>query len=82
MPKETMDERWSKTATRILVGKRIKAAFYMNQSEAEEQGWTHRPLIIELDDGTFLFPASDDEGNDGGALFTTNGETPVLPVLR
>jgi hypothetical protein len=37
--------------------------------------------MLELDDGTVLFPASDDEGNDAGALFTANDKLPVIPTI-
>lgn len=36
--------------------------------------WTKSVLVMELDDGTVLFPSRDDEGNEGGALFSQNAE--------
>jgi hypothetical protein len=38
--------------------------------------------MIELEDGTIIYPSRDDEGNDAGALFTSNEKTPTLPVMR
>jgi len=31
-------------------------------------GWYSTPLVIEFTDGTCIFPQSDDEGNNGGAM--------------
>ena len=47
-------------------------------------GWFHQPiaLLLEKDGAKFwVYPSSDDEGNDGGALFMNNKEG-VMPVLR
>jgi hypothetical protein len=52
----------------MLVGKTIKAIRYMSDSEKEAWGWHSRPLIILLNDNTFIIPQRDDEGNDGGAI--------------
>ena len=51
----------------------------MNDKEKEDIGWYSRPICMQLDDGTWIFPMADDEGNDGGALAVGNDET--LPVL-
>jgi len=32
-------------------------------------GWYKSPLVIHLNDRTILFASSDDEGNNGGAIF-------------
>ena len=53
----------------------------MNQTDAEEQGWYKRPIQIKLEDETWLTPSQDDEGNDGGALFTNNEDLPTIPVI-
>lgn len=79
--KETTDQRWNRIAQKMLVGKKIKAVSYMTQKEASSMGWCKRPVIIELDDGSHFFPSADDEGNDGGALFTSDKDNPTLPVL-
>lgn len=51
-----------------LIGKSIKSIRYMNDREMEMFGWYSRPIIILLNDGTFIIPQRDDEGNDGGAI--------------
>lgn len=75
---ESLDVRWNKTAADLLVGRRIVAASYMTEAEANETGWYSRPVILQLDNGQYVVPQSDDEGNNGGAL--TVGAS-ILPTL-
>tara|TARA_Y100000593_G_scaffold93604_1_gene189115 strand:- start:790 stop:1026 length:237 start_codon:yes stop_codon:yes gene_type:complete len=70
---------WRKKATKLLLNKKIVKVEWMNKSEQEEIGWHSRPLCMQLDDGTWIFPMADDEGNDGGALAV--GESETLPVF-
>ena len=51
----------------------------MTSKETDNMGWSSRPLCMQLDDGTWIFPMRDDEGNDGGALAVGDDET--LPVF-
>ena len=51
-----------------LVGKTIKSIRYMTDKEMSAWGWHSRPLIMLLNDNTFIIPQRDDEGNDGGAI--------------
>lgn len=83
MPKKenAIDQRWNRIAQKQLLGKKIRAVSYMTQKEADDMGWSKRPVIIELDDGSTFFPSMDDEGNNGGALFTSDKDNPTLPVL-
>jgi len=73
---------WENIAIKQLVGRKIVNVRYMNDAEAEEYGWYNRPVINILDEGNIIFPSADDEGNDGGAIFTNDDKQPVLPVLR
>jgi len=74
---------WNQTANKLLLGKRIIKVEYMGSKEAEDTMWHNRPVRIILDDGTNILPMSDDEGNDGGALWLGNkNKEDVLPVLR
>jgi hypothetical protein len=66
MPNESY---WEKHATKNLVGKKIVMARYMSKEEAENMGWYSRPVVLQLNDGSIIFPSMDDEGNNGGALF-------------
>ena len=61
------------------MGKRIVKVEWMGKDETDEIGWHSRPLCMKLDDGTWIFPMADDEGNDGGALAVGDKET--LPVF-
>lgn len=58
-----------------LVGLTIINVRYATPQEVEDMGWYSAPIVIQLSDGTVMFPQSDDEGNDGGALslFNDNG---------
>jgi hypothetical protein len=50
--------------------------------EMQDFFWQSRALVLELDDGSMIFPAADDEGNDAGVLFTSNKTNPVIPAWR
>jgi len=66
--------RWE-AAVQPLVGLRIVAARYMTTEEMEATGFFHAPVVLQLGDGTLLYPGRDDEGNDAGALFIQPGKT-------
>ena len=53
----------------------------MSEQDAEEQHWDRRPIQILLNNGVWLTPSSDDEGNDGGSIQTNSEIDPVVPVL-
>ena len=82
-----MDEvtkRWNSKAQK-LVGCKIVAASYMSKDEAEAIGWSRRPLVIQLDNDALLMAASDDEGNEAGAIFVDfkgGGLPSCFPVIR
>lgn len=79
--KMSTESRWTGEAKKLLVGRKIVSVRYMDAEEAEEMGWFSRPLAFELDNGVWLYASRDDEGNDGGALFTTDDKMPVIPVI-
>lgn len=58
-------------ATKQLIGRKIVTVRFMTEDEARDQGFTSRPIMLIFDDGNWVAPQSDDEGNDGGALATT-----------
>lgn len=76
-----IENRWTTEARRQLLGRRIVQVRYMTEAEAGGLDWGSRPVVLQLDDGALIWAAADDEGNDGGAIFTTNNIQPVLPVL-
>ena len=75
-------KHWEKYAKGRLVGRTIKSVRWFSVPEAESMGWYSRPIVIELDDGSQIFPSQDDEGNDGGALFGqgSDGDEWTFPV--
>lgn len=74
--------RWEETARKLLLGRKIVQVRYTTDTELDALGWDRACVVLQLDDGTALFPAMDDEGNDGGALFTNVDDCDTLPVIR
>ena len=76
-------KEWS-NRFRNLLGKRIVGVRYLTKEETDANYWYSSPIVIELDDGSALIPQSDDEGNDGGALWIANskGKEDLAPVIR
>ncbi len=62
------EDRWTKSAENVLLGKKIIAVEYISEDEAEDMGWHSRPIAFKLDDGTWVVAQCDDEGNNGGVL--------------
>jgi len=61
-----------------LEGRSITAFRPMTQQELGAEMWdvTHEgpPYVIELDNGTIIFPSRDSEGNGPGCFFGTTAE--------
>jgi len=51
-----------------LQGRTIKTVRYMTAEETKGYGWGECPVILELDDGTLLYPSTDPEGNEAGTI--------------
>jgi len=62
-----------------MIGKKIVSIRPISKAELEEEGWDGHGAtsVIELEDGTIIYPSSDDEGNNAGTLFgkDKNGQT-------
>ena len=70
IPREEQNSYWKKYAERHLVDKTIAHVRNMTEDEASGIGWlTTRPLVLIMEDGSYVFPSKDDEGNDGGFFF-------------
>ena len=78
---KVMKKAWQDKAEKILLGKHIVKVEWMTDKECEEMMWDSKPVCFQLDDGTWLYPSQDDEGNNGGALFTTSKVESCLPVM-
>lgn len=72
---------WGDKVAKELVGKAIVAVRYLTEEERTELDWHDRSIVIQLSDGTLLWPSRDDEGNGAGALFTTIKDLPTVPVI-
>ena len=72
---------WTKEASKLLLNKTIVDVRYMTDEEQSMMYWDFKPVVLILDDGTAIYPSSDDEGNGAGALFTTNENLPIIPVI-
>ena len=72
---------WNKKVREFLVGKTIKSVRYMTDEEMEDFMWYRKPVIIDFTDGSWIIPQSDDEGNNGGALYTSDEKMSVIPAI-
>lgn len=80
--KRKIQNRWTEIAEKRVLGKQIVAVEYMSDQEADNIGWYKRPVAFKLNDGSWLYPQADDEGNDGGAIVYINKEdSEVFPVI-
>ena len=67
------------SAKKLLLGKKIVDVRYMTHKETHDMMWSHRGIVIMLDDGTDFIPQCDEEGNDAGCLNFSNGQ--IVPKL-
>lgn len=74
-------DEWEKSCKKFLEGKTIKRVRYMTDDERDEHGWHTGALVIEFKGGGYIYPSADDEGNDAGALFTSEEELMTIPVM-
>ena len=79
---KNLTDKWNKKANDLLLGKKIVKVEYMGTEEANNYMWDKRPVTFMLDNGTRVMIQSDDEGNDGGALWIGSRDVEeILPVL-
>lgn len=83
MKVDELETEWTEKAKKWLVGCKVVDVRYMSKKEARNHGWSHRPVVLVLDNGTMIYPSKDDEGNDAGTMFgsSATGEDRTLPVL-
>ena len=77
----TPEQHWLPSIKELLLHQRIVDVQYTSEEDAEEQGWTFRPIQIKLSNGMWLTPTQDDEGNEGGSIHTNEKLLPVIPVI-
>jgi len=75
--------KWNELVNKYLVGRQIVKVKWLSPKESEKlMGWSQQPCQIYLDNGTVLTPSADDEGNEGGSIFTNIKELPTIPTFR
>jgi len=70
--------------SQYLVGRTIVSVRLLDAAEREGLAWYLSPIVIELDDGSYLMPSKDSEGNAPGSLFAGKGNefwtlAPTIP---
>jgi hypothetical protein len=78
---KTVEQYWTDKIAKHLIGRKITKVEYIPTEEMDENMWYKRPISILLDDGHWITPIMDDEGNDGGAMCTTIKELRTIPVI-
>ena len=73
---------WTVQAASVLEGRTIKKVRYLDEDELRSLYWGSTAIVLELDDGTLVFPSRDDEGNEAGALYTTNEDVSIVPTIQ
>jgi hypothetical protein len=53
-----------------LEGRKIVKVRKLTAAEKKRESWYGDGVAIDLDDGTVIYPSSDEEGNGPGALFS------------
>ena len=78
-------KKWEKDINKVLLGRKIAKIEYLNDNRViykrDPMMWYKRPIAIILDDGNWLVPMADDEGNDGGAIATSYKDLGTIPVI-
>lgn len=73
---------WEKRIAKSLVGRKIVDIRYLSAEEADSCGFYNQPICLFLDNGEWIMPMRDDEGNDGGAMATSYEKLSTIPVMR
>ena len=80
-PQDEKIKKWEDRCSAVLVGKTIKSVRYQYTCEKKDMGWSKKSLVIFFTDGSYIFPSSDDEGNNAGALFTSFKGIEGIPTI-
>lgn len=73
--------KWRTKICAALIGRKIVNVRYMDYYEMKEFGFYKNPVVITFDDGHFMIPFADDEGNDGGSIFTNFPDLEMIPTI-
>ena len=80
-----IEAKWVKKIRKELSHAVVIGVRYMTEEEMNAHGWYSKALVLCLRKGNktfFLYPSTDDEGNNAGALFTTLDDLSTIPVMR
>jgi hypothetical protein len=77
----SLRQQWKNRLSPEILGQRIVRLRYMTKKEAEGFGWYSCPLMMQLENGTWLIPSKDDEMNDGGATHLNNKDRELKETL-
>jgi hypothetical protein len=77
---------WAAQAATLLEGRTITGVRYMTPDEASDLSWRSASIVLELSakgdqPAIVVWPSADDEGNNAGALFTTDKDLETIPVI-
>ena len=75
-------KEWEEMAQKKLIGRTITGVRYMTQKERDSMVWSNSAIVIGLDDGSYLMPMTDEEGNDAGVLSTGYMEIEIIPKMK
>ena len=78
---KSVEQYWTDKIAKHLVGRKITKVEYIPVEEMEDNMWYKRPIAIRLDNGHWIVPMMDDEGNDGGSMSTTFKDLSTIPVI-
>ena len=73
-------KNWKAEATKLFKGKVVSHIRYTDADEEINLDWSWSAPIIFFTDGTWIVSSSDDEGNEGGAFWTSESELSVIPT--
>lgn len=76
-----LKKKWSAAISKVLVGKTIKEIRYLTDQEQEQFDWLDSSVVIVFTDGSWIIPMSDDEGNNAGAMMTSDPKMETIPVI-
>jgi len=74
-------QKWVKEAERLLKGRTIVGVRYLDEEEIGSLAWHERAMVLQLDDGTIIYPGRDCAPNGPGTLVgnTRDGKAFLLP---
>jgi hypothetical protein len=75
------EKGWTLKARETLKGQVCVGGRYITKEEAKAFEWSNRPFALFFESGLIVYAVSDDEGNQGGALFTSDENLPLIPVM-